>query len=258
MGPSVRCVACRLAALTVCLICIGCARYTVPGGAADFAAMGVTPEERRNFTDPTIQFELDKKPLAGFPTGIAVARIQGSGYRSYSYGHAYGRGKYSVLTTRDVETQAHFEQIAGLPQVRGVAMISRMLLPDQLNDDHELRQAAAKLQADMLFVYTLDTVFSVDNDLVPLSVITLGLSPNEKARVRCTASGVLMDTRNGYLYGVVESTSAGDQLANAWTSKAAVDQVRRRVEAEAFDDLVNEFVRLWPSVVEQYASNPSP
>jgi len=183
-----------------------------------------------------------------------VARVQGAGYRSYSYGRAYGHGSYSVVTTRDVETDEHYQRITELEQVNGVAMVNRLLLPEKLQDDYELRQAAAKLHADILLIYTLDTVFSVDNDLAPLSVITLGLSPNEKARVRSTASAVLMDTRNGYIYGVMESSAHGDQLANSWTSEAAVDQVRRRVETEAFDDLVGELERLWPQIVQQYAA----
>jgi hypothetical protein len=59
----------------------------------------------------------------------------------------------------------------------------------------------------VLLVYTLDTTFVVEDKAAPLSVVSLGLFPNHLARVVCTASAVLMDTRNGYVYGVAEGTA---------------------------------------------------
>src|SRR5258706_577198 len=82
--------------------------------------------------------------------------------------------------------------------------------------------------ADMLLVYAVDTTFRGQDNAAPLSVITLGLSPNQQAQVVCTASAVLMDTRNGYIYGVAEATDRGTQLTSAWTSGSAVDQARTR------------------------------
>ena len=84
-------------------------------------------------------------------------------------------------------------------------------------------------------------------------MVTLGLSPNQQAQVVCTASAVLMDTRNGYVYGVAEATEKGDQLASAWTSSSAVDDTRRRTEAKAFEKLVGEMEKSWVGVVRTYA-----
>jgi hypothetical protein len=110
------------------------------------------------------------------------------------------------------------------------------------------------MHADVLLIYTLDTTFLVEDKVAPLTVVTLGLSPNQQAKVVCTASALLMDTRNGYLYGLAEATDRQDQLASAWTSGAAVDQARRRTETKAFSKLVAELEKTWAGVVQTYAS----
>jgi hypothetical protein len=84
----------------------------------------------------------------------------------------------------------------------------------------------------------------------PLTVVTLGLSPNQVAHVNCTASAILMDTRNGYIYGIAEGSERQSQLASGWTSPAAVDQTRRRVEAAAFKELGTSLEATWSGVVK--------
>src|SRR5205807_1721864 len=106
----------------------------------------------------------------------------------------YGRGAYTVVTTRDVESndgKDQMEPLEKLPMMTGIAPINRLLLPEELKSDLELRQAAATLHADMLLIYTLDTNFKVEDAIAPLTVVTLGLSPNQQARVVTTASAVL-------------------------------------------------------------------
>ena len=83
--------------------------------------------------------------------------------------------------------------------------------------------AASQLQCDMLLVYTLDTTFH-DRDLAsPISVITLGLSPTQATHVVTTASAVLLDTRNGYCYGVAEASAKRNGIATAWNTQSAID-----------------------------------
>ena len=41
-------------------------------------------------------------------------------------------------------------------------------------------------------------------------------------------------------------------MANAWAGAAAVDRIRLRAEAEAFEGLVAEFERMWKGAVAQY------
>jgi len=229
--------------------------YTVPGGAADFSQLGLTPQAKAALTDTSVQTLLDKKPLVTFPAAIAVVRVQAGDYDSYSF-HRYARntprGAYSVITIRDIETDDDFNALAKLPQVAGVAGIKRILLDGNLNSDLQLRNAAAKLHANLLLYYTLDTAFDTETRVRPLGVITLGLFPNEKAKVTCTASAVLMDVNNGYIYSVVEASATNDQLTNAWESDTAMDDARKRAEREAFTQLLAQFKSEWPTVVMTY------
>jgi hypothetical protein len=202
--------------------------------------------------DPSIIHALGTEPLAHFPTGVAVVRIQAPGYESET-AKGWGNGRYSIVTTRDIESPADMERLNKLPKVSAIGPINRLLLPSQLESDLELREAAARMHADVLLVYTLDTTFLVEDKAAPLTVVTLGLSPNQQAKVVCTASALLMDTRNGFLYGVAEATDKQDQLASAWTSGAAVDQARRRTEGKAFAKLVGELEKTWGGVVDNYA-----
>ena len=84
--------------------------------------------------------------------------MQGSGYRAYGM-RGYGRGAYTVVTTHEVETKEQFKELATFPLIEAVAPVNRLLLPEHFQSDKDLRQAAARLHADMLLVYTLDTDF---------------------------------------------------------------------------------------------------
>ena len=229
----------------------GCGRYVTPGGAASFRAMGITADEQASGADFALREKLDRKPLAGFPCVIALARVQGPGYASHSE-RAYGRGKYSVVTGRTVETEEHVKTLGGLAQVRGVAMLNRLVLPERLETEKDLREAAAAVRADMLLIYTFDTSFEIGTTIPAMGTFTLGLFPNEKAKVTTTASSALIDTRNGYVYGLNEASATSSQLANAWTSKDAVEDCRKRTEQEAFDKLVGQVPGMWTGVVGQY------
>jgi hypothetical protein len=227
------------------MIFSGCATYVTPGPGAKLADLSQS--------DWDIEKLMSRKPAAQFPARIAMIRVQAAGYKSY--GNAgYGTGRYSVVTTRDIEEERHFERVKNLPLVAGVASINRLLLPADLETDRPLRQAAASLQADMLLLYTLDTSFRIDEtNLGPFSVVTLGFLPNKEAIVTATASAVLYDVRSGFVYGLAESTARERQRANVWTTQNAIDNSRLEAERKSFDQLLDEFVKMWKGVTEQHA-----
>ena len=237
----------------------GCAAYATPGRAADLRAVGYAPAEaRQSQTDPGLQPSFDKKPLATFPAAIAVVRLQAPGYTSET-AEGWGTGKFSIVTTRDVESDASVERLARMPQVAGLAPVNRMLLPSNLESDTDLRKAAASLHADLLLVYTFDTAFYQKDTAAPLTVLTLGIAPDTQTKVVTTASAVLLDTRNGYVYGVAEGTDTQEGLANAWGSDAQIDAARRKAESAAFDKLVGQIETMWAGVLrEHYAGYPKP
>ena len=235
---------CFVAVASVALVA-GCAKYTTPGAGVAIPNLAQA--------DADIGALLTVEPAAPFPARVAVARVQASGYASPS-SRCYGAGRYCVVTTRDIEPEESFDKLAKLPQVAGVALVNRLLLPERLESTKDLRLAAATLKADMLLIYSLDTGFNVDStDIGPLAVISLGFLPNKKARVTSTASAAIFDVRTGFLYGVAEATATEQQRATTWSSASAIDRARQRAEAEAFGRLVGEIGRLWNGVVDTHA-----
>ncbi len=235
----------------------GCANYRVPGEAADFRAMGISQEDVDSQTDASIAELMRRQPLASFPASIAVAHVQGPGYRSWTH-DSYGRGRYSLVMDREAERDEHVERLTALPMVATIGPLNRLIVTEQLDDQMDIRRAAAQVRADMVLLYTFDTRFGTETLVPALGTFTLGLFPAEQARVTTTASAALIDTRSGFVYWLGEGSAKKDQLANLWTSTEAVDQSRRRAEAEAFHKLVGEFEASWPAVVQRFARPGSP
>jgi hypothetical protein len=241
------------AGLIVAIICIGgCSshKYVTPAEGAKLSTLNSSA------TEADVQDVLNRRPASPFPVHLVLVRIQSPNY--YSYGcQSYGQGRYSVITTKEIETDEEFAKLERLPMISGVGTLSQILIPEQLESDKELRLAAAKLHADMLLVYTLNTSFRVkDHEIGPLGVITLGTLPNQEAQITTTASAVVYDVRSGYTYGTVEATASEKQIASIWSTDKAVDESRLKAEKKAFEQLINEFPATWKKITEEYASKP--
>lgn len=231
----------------------GCATYTTPGGPADFRALGITADEQDNLTDYNIAQELARKPAASFPAGVAVVRVQADGYRSHSYSNAWNAGRFSIMSERDAEDQIDIDRFASLPMLRGLVRMNRLVIENRIESEEDLRKAAARVQADMLLLYTFDTRFDIETTVPFLGTFSLGILPNKAADVTATVSAALIDTRTGYVYALVETSDTQRQIANAWTSQDAVDQSRTRAERNAFSKLVDEFESAWGTLVRSHS-----
>jgi hypothetical protein len=214
-----------------------CSTYVTPGKQADLSL----------FTDPKVKKAYAARPAMKLPANIAVVRVQGSGYCSDSV-KGTGSGAYSVITSRDIETEKDLDAIAKLPQISGVVTLNRMLLPGHLSSDIDLREAAAKLQTDAILLYTLDTEFSDHDVIAPLTTLSLGLLPNTHYKISSSAAAVLMDARTGYIYGALEESANRSGLTIAWGSSDAIASARKKAEREALDKLLASFPGFWNRV----------
>jgi hypothetical protein len=239
-----------LAMIVACgfvIVGAGCASYVTPGAGVDLARLG----------DADIKELMANEPAAKFPANVAVARIQAPNYHSYR-NESYGTGRYSVVTTRDVETEEDFHSIAALPMVAGVAPMNRLLLPAQLDTVKALRTAAARLKADILLVYTFDTTFRVGAQKYrPLNVIALGFLNNKEVIVTTTASAAMFDVRTEFLYGLAEASARESKSASVWSSSDTVDDLRVVTERKAFELLLPEIQKTWAGVVKTHAGASS-
>jgi hypothetical protein len=243
----------RIAVFTIIATLAGCtAHYATPGRGAQLDLFGATAKKQEQGTDAGIASVLDKKPLASFPASLAVVRVQAPNYASLT-ARGWGAGQYTVLTTRDVERPEDVSRIRELDQVRGVAPLNRLVIPQVLNSDYELRAAAARMHADILLLYTIDTVFHQTDRTTPLTVVTLGATSNKRMRIISTASAALLDTRSGYVYGLAEGTKEHEELQNAYKTEEEIDRIRRDVERDAFTDLIGEVESAWKGVLLEHA-----
>jgi hypothetical protein len=233
-------------ALLPCALLSGCATYHVPGGRADLTAI----------TNPSIQDSFAAAPAAQLPAGVAFVRVQAPSYRNGyidTHGGVWGQGRFSVVTVREVEDETDLARLAGLPQMGGLIGLSTMLLPQKLDTDLALRQAAARLKADMIVLYTFETKFHDTDKAVALSVVTLGLSPTRKIAVHVNASALVMDTRTGFIYCAIETNEKRELYSNAWESGQSADRARQDAERAAFKKLVGEFETAWPAITQRTA-----
>ena len=221
----------------------GCASYITPGGSVQLSQL----------SDININELMSIEPAASFPANITVARVQAPGYQSYKV-DSFGEGRYSVVTTREVESEQDFDKLSKLQQVTGVAPLNRILLPTNLQSIKALREASARLKADILLIYTFDTSFHAgEQKFAPLNAISLGFLKNKEVTVTTTVSAAFFDVRTEYLFGLSEATARESKNASVWSSSDAVDDLRVLTEKEAFHKLILEIEKTWEGIVSQYA-----
>jgi len=224
----------------------GCASgYMTPARGVSMATLADTDEDIRE--------RMLREPAAPFPARMATVRVQAPKYRSNST-ESYGRGRYSVVTTREIERDEDFVRLRKLPKIARVAPLNRMVIPTNLRSVRQLRLAASSLKADLVLAYSVDTVFRVDeHDFGPLRLISLGLLPTKEAVVTATASCALFDVRTGYVYALAESTAREKQIASTWTRCQAVESARQKAERRAFEQMLGEFEKTWQEVIGEYS-----
>ncbi len=220
----------------------GCASYTTPGGPVNLT--GIQSADIREL--------MSREPAAEFPAGLAFARVQSPAYRSMT-AETYGSGAFLIVSNREFMTDSVLEKISSWEGVRGIAPLTRLLIPASLEDVDDLRTAGARLKSDVLVVFTLDTTFRVDGKSIgPLSVISLGLMRDRETVVSTTASAVFVDVRTGFVYGVAEATASEKKTTSAWGTVNAADQGRLNTERQAFDGLLEELMKTWDGIVAEH------
>lgn len=235
----------RLYIAIVFLLCLsGCGpSYVTPGGSVDISGI----------SDVDIKTVMSIKPAATFPAHIAMVRVQASGYQSWRT-DSYGTGRYSVVTTRDAEDEEGFARLAAMPQVAGLGSLNRLLLPAQLDSIKTLREAAARLKADILLIYTFDTSLHVGEEkFAPLNVISLGFLNNKEVTVTTTVSAAFFDVRTEYLFGIAEASARQSRHSSTWSTSEAINDLRLLTEQAAFKKIVPELEKTWGNIVHQYA-----
>lgn len=238
----------RVLFLLPLLICLSaCATYTTPGG----------PVSLLSITEVDIAEAFAMEPAASFPARLAIARVQAPDYVSGT-NDGYGNGAYSVVTRRDIETEADFVRVGNFDSVSAVAPLTRLLLPRTFHSTQDLRKSAAMLKADILLLYTMDTEFRTETtNLGPLQTISLGFLPNRKSQVIAVCTTIFIDVRTGFVYGTAEASSTEYQRSNLWGTREAIESARLAAETSAFRAALTETERLWHEALAEHGQTAS-
>lgn len=235
----------RKLAVIALMFCAGCASYVTPGGPARLAELNGA--DVADVADPGA-----RPPSPHFPVRFGVVRVQAPAYRSRSV-RSLGEGRFSIVETQELLDQAQLKAIANWPVVAKVATLDGALLPARLESLDDLRLAAAKIQADILLVYTLDTAFRLQGQPYgPAAKIALAESPGREAGVTSTASALFVDVRTGFIYGSVQASGAAVGLDQAWRSVDSLDGKRLEAERQAAAALLSEGEKTWNAIAGRY------
>ena len=236
------------AVIAVMGLTAGCASYTTPGGSVKLSELA----------DADINQLMSRQPAAQFPAYVLLVRVQAPKYQAQGV-EGFGSGRYSVVTTRDVESEQDIKRMSEWPKVVQLEPLNRLLLSPPLNSIKDLRTAAAQVRADILLVYSLDTTFQIGpQKYPPLTAISLGFLPDHEASVTTTASAVFFDVRTEFVYGFAEASAREAEKASAWSSKEVVDRLRKKTERDAFQRLVGELEKTWNTVLERFTTVITP
>jgi hypothetical protein len=167
-------------------------------------------------------------------------------------GEKYDGGQFCIILARELGEDRQYERISALPKVADVIGLNRILLPRRFDNLEQIRNAATEFSAGMVFLYTVDTTFRDTNASKMLTAISLGMSATRKITVLTTISGLLMDTRTGYLYSAYETTEKEEISSSSWNTKDNADKARQKTEARAFTKLAGDFVESWPRLLKRY------
>jgi hypothetical protein len=198
-------------------------------------------EAARSFSDPLIARAYNAKPAIRFPAKIAIAP----------------QCDQAQEQLRRLDATGKLDALRRLPNISAITPLSMLLLaegdgkPVWNKSDLILREAAAKLHADAVFLLKVETNISDGKLFAPLTTVSLGLFPNNRAEVIATALAALVDTRTGYVYGTLERSAGRSCITISWDDFTR-DRTIDRACGDAVQKLLGDVPDFWRGVVQSH------
>jgi hypothetical protein len=213
------------------------------------AATAHRAKAEADFSHPLIARAYNAKPTMRFPATIGLAPMD----------------RDAQAPLRALDANGKLDAFKALPQIRNVVNVSSILIADGgglcgpdgrpipmwNKSDFVLREAAARLHCDAVLLLKIDTSVTDGKVFAPLSLVTLGLFPNDRTEVISTALAALVDTRTGYVYATAERSAGKTCHAISWDDDTR-DRTMRLANQKAMEKLFADFPALWSGVVAKH------
>lgn len=201
------------------------------------------------FSHPLIARAYHARPAIRFPATIGVAP----------------QDRDTQIQMRALDADGKLDGLARLPQIKGTVNVSSLLMsaggdytggdgrpaPIWNKPDLVLREAAAKLHADAVLLIKIETTVTDGTIFAPLTLVSLGMFPNDRTEVIATALAALVDTRTGYVYATAERSAGKTCYAMAWDDMTR-DKTVGVASRKAMEKLFGEFPAVWAGVVANH------
>ena len=198
-------------------------------------------EAVKAFSHPIIADAFRAKPAITFPARLAVMPV----------------GDMAAQQLRKLDAAGKLGVMQALPQVRAFIPLSSLIDAGSSHRSYApashvtVRTAAARMHADAVLIYQVDSHVTDGSFFAPLAVASLGMLPTNRIEVIATAMAVLIDTRSGYVYGTLERSVGRTTFATSWSTLAR-DRVTDRAAYDATTKLLGDFPDFWRGVVQAH------
>lgn len=195
----------------------------------------------RAFSDPLIARAYQAKATIRFPAVLTLAAM----------------GEHARQQVRNLDAAGKLEALQRMPHVAAIVPLSTLIFAEggeaeRWNKaDLILREAAAKLHADAVFLLKVETNITDGKLFAPLTTVSLGLFPNNRAEVVATALAALVDTKTGYVYGTLERSAGRISHSMSWDDFTR-DRTIERASADAMAKLLAGVPDFWRGVVQAH------
>jgi hypothetical protein len=198
-------------------------------------------ESARAFSDPLIARAFKAEPAIRFPARIALAPVNDDARQQL----------------RALDAAGQLDALKRLPDVAAVVPLSSLVISDSDGKprwnqaDLVVREAAAKLHTDAVLLLKTETHVTDGKIFAPLTTVSLGLFPNNRAEVIATTLAALVDTRTGYVYGTLERSAGRTSYSMSW-DEFTRDRTIERASFTATSKLFAEIPDFWRGVVQAH------
>lgn len=213
--------------------------------------------------DPaTIATELDDsvreiaaiEPHLAFPARIGIARIQNGGLSTIpaDEGQVWldAAGTLGADYGEFVPVSPLIAEMVARPATQGGTRAAQIVAT--------IRQGAARQHLDYVLVYEVGVSREDKSNilsLADLTVIGMFVIPSRSIDVEATASGILLDVRNGYPYATLTAHAEKNGLARVVSSSSTEREYVRTASGRAVAKLSDQFEAAMADLLKQAESN---